>query len=66
MSISFYRFDAETVEGVTYLPRDEKALNLCELLGKDLIRGERAMDKICDFFANIEISVNFYERSMLK
>jgi hypothetical protein len=61
MTISFWRKEAETVGGVMYLPRDEKASELCKLLGKTHIRGERLMDQVWEFCDGVGVRINFYE-----
>lgn len=61
MSLSFWRVESETVHGVKYLPRDEKATDLCKLLGKSTIQGESSMDKIFEFCDKIGVTIEFCE-----
>ena len=61
MSISFYREESETIQGVKYLPRDDRACELCRLMGKQYIQGEDKMDDVFSFLDSLGISLNFYE-----
>ena len=64
MDVTFWRQEAETVHGVLYLPRDDKASDLCKLLGKQYIRGERAMDEIYELLDKLGVNVSFYEANL--
>lgn len=64
MTITFWRQEAETVNGVLYLPRDERASDLCKLLGKAYIRGEASMDQIYNLMDKLGVGLEFYEAAI--
>lgn len=64
MTITFWRQEAENVNGVLYLPRDDKAVDLCKLLGRQYIRGEHTMDAVHEFLDKIGVTVSYYEANV--
>jgi hypothetical protein len=64
MTITFWRQEAENVNGVLYLPRDDKAVDLCKLLNRQFIRGEHAMDEIYCLMDKLGVNLAFYETTV--